>query len=173
MAKIPLPNIRARIDFVGPQQVGRWLMPEVEKLRGKVSQETLSLLRQGAEALFAGDKETGLQRIEQAHRRHADEWKPYGGHEAEGLKTKEDVTQRMRAILQGGEQKMKKAEKKRPDAEPTVTYDEPSAEVYDVDKRLNAVAKALTRQIKRQATPSIAGELRNLEKRVRKLRGCC
>lgn len=158
MVGIPTPQIRSQIAFLGPQHVARQLQPKVERLRGKVSHETFSLLQQGTKALFEGDEETGLQRIEQAHRRHAEEWKPYGG-----------------------ESKMRKAEKKRQDAEPTVTYDEPVEMIYEVGTRLKAVTKALRRQIKRQTEstamrPSarqISGELRNIEKRVRNLPGCC
>ena len=105
-----------------------------------------------------------------AMQRHADEAKS-------GLPTtKEGVEAEMRRIL--GASKMRKAEKKRQDAEPEVTYDEPVAMIYDVGSSLKAVSKALKRQIKRQTamTPStrqVSGELRNIEKRVRRLPGCC
>ena len=76
---------------------------------------------------------------------------------------------------------MKKAEKVRPDSKPTTSYEEPYAQSFDVDKTLRMLQKALENQIRRQAGPTavapstqqVAGELKRLEKQVRKLPGCC
>jgi len=79
------------------------------------------------------------------------------------------------------ESSMRKAEKQRKDAKPSTAYEEPYAQSFDVGKTLRMLQKALERQIKRQQGPTavtssaqqVAGELKRLEKQVRKLPGCC
>jgi len=79
------------------------------------------------------------------------------------------------------ESPMRKAEKQRKDAKPTTPFEEPYAQEFDVGKTLRMLQKALENQIRRQqgpmaaapSTQQVAGELKRLEKQVRKLPGCC
>jgi len=144
--------------WVEPREVGNKLMHEAERLRGKVSQDVLALLRHASGRLQAGNMEDGMLYVDQAFRRYRDEIT--GGHEYEG--------------------KMKKAEEKRQDAEPEIPYEEDYAQIFEVDNRLKAVSKALEREIRRQtesgrmapSTRQVSGELRRLEKRLGNLIAC-
>lgn len=133
-----------------PKDLGNKLMQVNERLRGKVSQDVLALLRHASGRLQAGDMEDGMLYVDQAFRRYRDEIT--GGHEYEG--------------------KMTKAEEKRQDAEPTVPYEEDYAQIFEVENRLKATARKLERMID---APRSAGDiLSNLQKLEKQLTdGCC
>lgn len=71
---------------------------------------------------------------------------------------------------------MRKAEKKRADAEPTVPYEEDYAQVFEVENRLKAVRKALERMVVPKASPvgpqGVLANLTKLEKRLTDITGC-